>query len=127
MRGDVSAAVEEPPTAAPELTVFIGGVRLPVTCTPMSTPDTDVYGAFDPAAGRIMIDPAFPGDRGRRALLHEMIHATEDIYRTNLSHEDVRRLAAALSAFFVDRRNIEAIAYLTGGESPCRQKTYFGA
>lgn len=61
-----------------------------------------VWGHYSNVEQRILVDESASADRADVTLLHEALHAIDDLVQLDLTEEQVVRLAPALLAFLRD-------------------------
>ena len=81
--------------------ILIGNVRYQIEDLPSEKVMQGVEGECSNVYHHtIRIDPALHGEQATDTLLHECLHAADDIHRLHLSHKQIYRIAAVLAELF---------------------------
>jgi hypothetical protein len=79
--------------------ILIGNVAYDIAELPQDRIDAGVNGDCSNVLNHtIRIDPNLVGHDAIETVLHEVLHAMEDVYRIKLSHKQVYQLSNALAA-----------------------------
>lgn len=92
--------------------IYVGGVGHRFVRLPRASARDGLFGYWKRYPATLAWIPGCE-ERLVRGQFHELLHAIDDIYRVNLSHDQVRAIAAGLASAFGDSRNAPA-------NLPCR-------